>query len=82
MIDEKSTYQTAKFLETLEQEIGFKIETVQTDNVRVFTNSMEEKLTAFELKLKEVKIKYKKTRPYSPWQNGIVNFMKTSDFIV
>ena len=29
---------------------------------------MEEKLTAFELKLKEANIKYKKTRPY----NGIV----------
>ena len=28
VIDEKSTYQTAKFLETLEQEIGFKIEIV------------------------------------------------------
>ena len=71
MIDE-STYQIAKFLETLEQEIGFKIETVQTDNGREFTNLMEEKLTAFELKLKEAKIKYKKTRPYSPRQNGIV----------
>ena len=56
----------------MEQEIGFKIETVQTDNGREFTNSMEEKLTAFELKLKEANIKYKKTRPYSPWQNGIV----------
>ena len=30
----------AKFLETLEQEIGFKIETVQTDNGREFTNLM------------------------------------------
>ena len=32
VIDEKSTYQTAKFLETLEEEMGFKIKTVQTDN--------------------------------------------------
>ena len=56
----------------MEEEIGFKIETVQTDNGREFTNSMEEKLTAFEVKLKEAKIKYKKTRSYSPWQNGIV----------
>ena len=72
VIDEKSIYQTAKFLERLEEEIVFKIKTVQTDNGREFTNSAEEKLTAFELKLKEAKIKYKKTRPYSPWQNGIV----------
>ena len=42
-IDEKSIYQTAKFLEILEEEIGFKIEIVQTDNGREFTNSMEEK---------------------------------------
>ena len=32
VIDEKSTYQTAKFLDTLEEKIGFKIKTVQTDN--------------------------------------------------
>ena len=51
-IDKKSTYQTAKFLDTLEEKIGFKIKTVQTDNGREFTNLMEEKLTAFELKLK------------------------------
>ena len=50
----------------------FKIETVQIDNGREFTNSMEEKLILFEMKLKQVKIKYKKTRLYSLWQNGIV----------
>ena len=72
VIDEKSIYQTAKFLDTLEEEMGFKIKIVQTDNGREFTNSMEEKLTAFELKLKEANIKCKKTRSYSPWQNGIV----------
>ena len=65
MIDEKSTYQIAKFLETLEQEIDFKIETVQIDNRKEFTNSMEEKLIVFELKLKEAKIKYKKILSYS-----------------
>ena len=52
--------------------MGFKIKIVQTDNGREFTNSIEEKLTAFEMKLKGANIKYKKTRPYSPWQNGIV----------
>ena len=53
--------------------MGFKIETVQTDNGREFTNSMEEKLITFEMKLKEVKIKYKKTQPYSPWQNEVID---------
>ena len=52
--------------------MGFKIETVQTDNGREFTNWMEEKLILFEMKLKEANIKYKKMRPYSPWQNGII----------
>ena len=57
MIDEKSTYQTAKFLETLEEEMGFKIKNVQTDNGLEFTNSMKEKLILFEMKLKEAKMK-------------------------
>ena len=30
--DEKSTYQTAKFLENLKKELGFNIKKVQTDN--------------------------------------------------
>lgn len=36
--DEKSTYQTSKFLEDLEKELGF-----QTDNGKEFTNSESEK---------------------------------------
>ena len=30
IVDEKSTYQTTKFLETLEAELGFKIEKIQS----------------------------------------------------
>ena len=72
IVDEKSSYQTSKFLETLEEELGFKIKTVQTDNGMEFTNSERGKETLFELKLKELGIHYKKIRPYSPWQNGKV----------
>ena len=70
--DEKSTYQTAKFLENLEKELGFAIKKVQTDNGREFTNSESDKKTLFELKLEEKGIEYRTTRPYSPWENGKV----------
>ena len=51
--DEKSTYQTAKFLENLEKELGFDIKKVQTDNGKEFTNSESDKKTLFEVKLEE-----------------------------
>jgi len=41
--DEKSTYQTAKFLENLEKELGFDIKKVQTDKGKEFTNSERDK---------------------------------------
>ena len=72
IVDEKSTYQTTKFLETLEAELGFKIEKIQSDNGREFTNAENGKKTLFELKLEELGIEYMRTRPYSPWQNGKV----------
>ena len=72
IVDEKSTYQTTKFLETLEAELGFKIEKIQSDNGREFTNAENGKKTLFELKLEELGIEYMTTRPYSPWQNGKV----------
>ncbi|WP_314294622.1 DDE-type integrase/transposase/recombinase [Leptotrichia massiliensis] len=64
--DEKSTYQTAKFLENLEKELGFDIKKIQTDNGKEFTNSESDKKTLFELKLEEKGIEYGITRPYSP----------------
>ena len=70
--DEKSTYQTAKFLENLEKELGFDIKKVQADNGKEFTNSESDKKTLFELKLEEKGIEYVTTRPYSPWENGKV----------
>ena len=37
--DEKSTYQTAKFLENLERELGFDIKKVQTDNGKEYVTT-------------------------------------------
>jgi putative integrase core domain protein len=55
--DEESTYQTSKFLEGLEKELGFVIKKVQTDNGKEFTNSESDKKTLFELKLEEKRIR-------------------------
>ena len=45
---------------------------VHTDNGREFCNDKEEKKSAFEKELEKLEIEYKRTRPYSPWQNGVV----------
>jgi len=74
IVDEKTVTHTKRFLESLEARMGFKITTVQTDNGREFVNddNVTDKLSAFEKELKRQNIKYKRTAPYSPWQNGKV----------
>lgn len=74
IIDEKSVYNTSKFVLKLEKELGFKIKVIQTDNGAEFINSImeTEKKTLFEKTLEKLNIEHKKTRPYSPWQNGKV----------
>ena len=72
LVNEHSSYETAKMLPTLEKEFGFKIKTVQTDNGREFCNDREQKKSLFENILGRLGIKHIRTRPYSPWQNGVV----------
>lgn len=72
LVNENSTHETSKMLKTLEKEFGFKIKTVQTDNGKEFCNDREQKKSAFEKVLEYLEIEYIKTRPYSPWQNGVV----------
>lgn len=74
IVDEKSVTHTANFVLTLEKNLGFKIKTIQTDNGREFVNDPEvtTKETIFQKNLKELGIRYKNIRPYSPWQNGKV----------
>lgn len=74
IVDEKSVTNTTKFIKTLENKIGFKIKTIQTDNGSEFVNNQEntKNPTIFEITLKGLGIKHKRTRPYSPWQNGKV----------
>lgn len=72
IVNENSTYETSNMLKTLEEEFGFKIKTVQTDNGREFCNDRGRKESLFEKSLRQLGIKYIRTRPYSPWQNGVV----------
>lgn len=72
LVNENSTYETSKMLKTIEQDFGFKINTVQTDNGKEFCNDREQKQSAFEKVLEYLGIEYIRTRPYSPWQNGVV----------
>lgn len=50
VVKEKSTYETAKFPATLEQKLGFAIQTIQVDNGYEFVNDRERtgKKSAFE----------------------------------
>ncbi len=70
----KSITNTSRFVRTLEGLIGLKINTIQTDNEPEFVNNqIETNLpTLFEKTLEELGIKHRRTRPYSPWQNGKV----------
>ena len=74
IVSEKSTYSTSEFVKKLESKFGFKIKTIQTDNGPEFvnTNAEDGKSTLFEETLKLLNIEHKRTRPYSPWQNGKV----------
>lgn len=74
LVNENSTYTTSGFLERLEDNLGFKVKLVQTDNGREFVNDPEQtsKKSRFEKTLKRLEIRHKRIRPYSPWQNGIV----------
>ena len=74
LVEENSTYTTSEFLKRLEYKLGFKIELVQTDNGFEFVNDPDvtTKKTRFEKQLETMEVKHKRTRPYSPWQNGIV----------
>jgi len=73
VVDDKSLYHTSKFVGELQKRIGFKINTIQTDNGTEFVNLKDNtKQTIFEKTLNILGIEHKTTRPYSPWQNGKV----------
>lgn len=74
IVDEKSTHETSKFLKDLQNEMGFPIKIIQVDNGYEFVNDAEKtnKKSAFQIVAEELNMAIKRTRPYSPWQNGKV----------
>lgn len=74
IVDEKSVTNTSRFVKKLEKTMGLEINTIQTDNGPEFVNNQVEtkEQTIFEKTLESLGINHRRTRPYSPWQNGKV----------
>lgn len=74
IVKEKSTYETSRFLSELSYNMGFPIHSIQVDNGCEFVNDKErtDHISPFEQTAKGLNIELRKTRPYSPWQNGKV----------
>ena len=74
--EEHSTYSSAQFIRHVVQRFPYAIECIQTDNGSEFTNRLAanggKKETLFELTLKELGIRHKLIRPYTPRHNGKV----------
>lgn len=73
---EQSTYSSVQFLNSLIKVFPFKIECVQTDNGSEFIKSFDERkkgrFSLFEARLKELGIRHKLIRPFTPRHNGKV----------
>ena len=75
---EHSTYESSKFIDIIIKKFKYKIEEIQTDNGFEFTKRLQYKnypnrpKTMFEQKLKELNIKHKLIKPYTPRHNGKV----------
>ena len=74
IVKEKSIYETGKYLMELEEKMGFPIRMIQVDNGYEFVNDDDRtaKDSAFEKIAKALHMELRRTRPYSPWQNGKV----------
>ena len=74
--EEHNTYTSAVFLRHVVEKFPYAIECVQTDNGTEFTKRLLPKgpktLTLFENTLKELGIRHKLIRPYTPRHNGKV----------
>ena len=74
LVKEKSTYETSLFVKELPERMGFPIRTIQVDNGSEFVNDQDktDRISAFEKAVAELGMNLRRTRPYSPWQNGKV----------
>lgn len=74
IVKEKSTYETGEFLRNLETKMGFPIRIIRVDNGSEFVNdeNRTEKKGRFQRIAESLGMQIRRTRPYSPWQNGKV----------
>ena len=74
IVKDKSTYETGEFLRNLETKMGFPIRIIQVDNGSEFVNdeNRTEKKGRFQRIAESLGMQIRRTRPYSPWQNGKV----------
>ena len=74
LVSENSTYTTSEFLKRLKDKLEYEIKIVQTDNGLEFVNDPDKttKKSRFQKVLEQAGIEHRRIRPYSPWQNGIV----------
>lgn len=74
IVEEKSSYETGKYLRVLEEKMGFPLKIIQVDNGYEFVNDPNKTSIAsvFQKVADELGYEVKRTRPYSPWQNGKV----------
>ena len=73
---EQSTYSSVQFVNALIKAFPFNIECIQTDNGLEFLKSFDEhkkgKVSLFEARLKELGIRHKLIRPFTPRHNAKV----------
>ena len=73
---EQSTYSSVQFVNALNKAFPFPIECIQTDNglefIKSFNDHNKGKLSLFEARLKELGIRHKLIRPFTPRHNGKV----------
>ena len=71
---ERNSYSSMVFLENMLKAFPFNVECAQTDNGCEFTKRLlkENDLTLFEEKLKDLGIRHKLIKPYTPRHNGKV----------
>ena len=74
IVKEKSTYETGEFLRNPETKMGFPIRIIRVDNGSEFVNdeNRTEKKGRFQRIAESLGMQIRRTRPYSPWQNGKV----------
>jgi len=84
IFDDKSTYSSDKFIQNCIKKMPFEIKCVQTDNGLEFTNRLiidTDKPSLFEKRLKELGIRHKLIKPYTPRHNGKVERSHRKDNI-